>query len=71
MSEYCVCCGAEIPEGRMICPCCEAAIRDNFGKDAEIEDLDFTDGDSEYMYECDREDSCESCPLFGRCALVR
>jgi len=23
MSEYCVCCGAEIPEGRMICPTCE------------------------------------------------
>ena len=23
MSEYCVCCGAEIPEGRMICPICE------------------------------------------------
>ncbi len=24
MSEYCVCCGAEIPEGRMVCPNCES-----------------------------------------------
>ena len=23
MIERCVCCGAEIPEGRMICPSCE------------------------------------------------
>lgn len=23
MSEFCVCCGAEIPEGRMVCPNCE------------------------------------------------
>ena len=23
MSEYCVCCGEEIPEGRMVCPNCE------------------------------------------------
>lgn len=22
MSEYCVCCGEEIPEGRMVCPLC-------------------------------------------------
>ena len=22
MSEYCVCCGEEIPEGRMVCPIC-------------------------------------------------
>ena len=26
MIERCVCCGAEIPEGRMICPACERAI---------------------------------------------
>ena len=24
MSEYCVCCGEEIPEGRMVCPICAA-----------------------------------------------
>ena len=24
MSNYCVCCGEEIPEGRMVCPSCEA-----------------------------------------------
>ncbi len=24
MSEYCVCCGEEIPEGRMVCPLCAA-----------------------------------------------
>ena len=23
MSERCVCCGAEIPEGRQVCPSCE------------------------------------------------
>ncbi len=23
MSEHCVCCGAEIPEGRQVCPGCE------------------------------------------------
>jgi len=23
MSEYCVCCGEEIPEGRQVCPQCE------------------------------------------------
>ena len=22
-SNYCVCCGEEIPEGRMVCPACE------------------------------------------------
>ncbi len=22
MSNYCVCCGEEIPEGRMVCPIC-------------------------------------------------
>ena len=22
-TEYCICCGAEIPEGRMVCPSCE------------------------------------------------
>ena len=71
MSEYCVCCGAEIPEGRMVCPGCEAAIKNGFGKDAEIEDLDFADGDCEYMYECLIDDGCEGCPRFGRCALVR
>lgn len=24
MSERCICCGAEIPEGRQVCPTCEA-----------------------------------------------
>ena len=23
MTEYCVCCGREIPEGRQVCPICE------------------------------------------------
>ena len=23
-SNYCVCCGEEIPEGRMVCPVCES-----------------------------------------------
>ena len=23
MTEFCVCCGKEIPEGRMVCPLCE------------------------------------------------
>ena len=23
MTEKCVCCGAEIPEGRQVCPVCE------------------------------------------------
>ena len=25
-SEYCVCCGEEIPEGRQVCPDCEAKV---------------------------------------------
>ena len=24
MDNFCVCCGAIIPEGRMVCPMCEA-----------------------------------------------
>ena len=24
MTDTCVCCGTEIPEGRMVCPICEA-----------------------------------------------
>ncbi len=29
MTEYCVCCGEEIPEGMMVCPVCiEKANRD-------------------------------------------
>ena len=27
MTENCICCGAEIPEGRQVCPSCERAIR--------------------------------------------
>ena len=26
MENYCVCCGAIIPEGRMVCPRCEASV---------------------------------------------
>ena len=26
MSERCVCCGAEIPEGRQVCPSCEQKV---------------------------------------------
>ena len=26
MGNYCVCCGAIIPEGRMVCPTCEANV---------------------------------------------
>ncbi len=25
MEDYCVCCGAIVPEGRMVCPQCEEA----------------------------------------------
>lgn len=25
-SEYCVCCGEEIPEGRQVCPACEDKV---------------------------------------------
>ena len=25
-SEYCVCCGAEIPEGRQVCPDCKRKV---------------------------------------------
>lgn len=24
MEDYCVCCGAPVPEGRQVCPICEA-----------------------------------------------
>ena len=27
-TETCVCCGAEIPEGRQVCPACEAKVRE-------------------------------------------
>ena len=26
-TETCVCCGEEIPEGRQVCPACEAKVR--------------------------------------------
>lgn len=29
MTETCVCCGAEIPEGRQVCPSCEK-VREDF-----------------------------------------
>lgn len=29
MSEYCVCCGEEIPEGRMVCPLCANKAEQN------------------------------------------
>lgn len=28
MSERCVCCGAEIPEGRQVCPICEEKAKE-------------------------------------------
>ena len=39
MSEYCVCCGEEIPEGRMICPGCEIKMKETFGEDQDFEDF--------------------------------
>lgn len=35
MSNFCVCCGAEIPEGRMICPTCEATTQNNTDNEKE------------------------------------
>ncbi len=29
MENRCVCCGATIPEGRMVCPMCEMAVDDS------------------------------------------
>lgn len=26
MTDTCVCCGEPVPEGRMVCPICEAAV---------------------------------------------
>lgn len=28
--DYCVCCGAPVPEGRMVCPICEAEAGEAF-----------------------------------------
>lgn len=28
MVDTCVCCGAPVPEGRMVCPICEAGVYD-------------------------------------------
>lgn len=28
MDNFCVCCGAIVPEGRMVCPICEMAAYD-------------------------------------------
>lgn len=30
MVDYCVCCGAPVPEGRMVCPICEAEAGEEF-----------------------------------------
>lgn len=30
MTNKCVCCGADIPEGRMICPHCESAKKEAY-----------------------------------------
>lgn len=32
-TETCVCCGAEIPEGRQVCPVCEAKVREENNND--------------------------------------
>lgn len=32
-TETCVCCGAEIPEGRQVCPACEAKVREENNND--------------------------------------
>ena len=31
MTDTCVCCGEVIPEGRMVCPICEAEAAENEG----------------------------------------
>lgn len=36
-SEYCVCCGRDIPEGRQICPTCEMSLPQNNRKQSFVE----------------------------------
>lgn len=33
MGDRCVCCGAEIPEGRQVCPSCEEAAKNEVSND--------------------------------------
>ena len=35
MDNYCVCCGAIIPEGRMVCPICEANVYESERKEGD------------------------------------
>lgn len=28
-TEYCICCGTEIPEGRQVCPNCEEMVNND------------------------------------------
>ena len=67
MSEHCVCCGKEIPEGRQVCPVCESGKRNNMpylkpcpfcGGKASLFSFEQPDGSITYEVDCENE-GCE------------
>ena len=62
MDERCVCCGEIIPEGRQVCPDCEAEINDSYEADPHPCDTcshsDFCDG-------WDARFCCTLCQWYG------
>ena len=42
MENRCVCCGAVVPEGRMVCPICEMAADEKVAITLDHEKLDIT-----------------------------
>lgn len=42
MTDTCVCCGAPVPEGRMVCPECEIETEERY---KQMENLDLRCGD--------------------------
>ena len=73
MSEKCIVCGVEIPEGRQVCPSCVA----NKTKPSEIEILKealrLALSDKTYCRECELDTSCgsEKCFKFRTDELLK
>ena len=41
MEDTCICCGATIPEGRQVCPACEASVKNfRLSTEAALDSLD-------------------------------
>lgn len=42
--DKCVCCGESVPEGRMVCPGCQSALRDAENAGINVELIPFDEG---------------------------